>query len=495
MPSWASKRTLPAPARYAWILPLALATAANTPILHSFFRDDDFLNLYFIVNDQPWWHFLFRMHGGHLLITRNAVFALWFQVFGPDPLPYQVLALATHLVNVGLTYRVARTLTGSWRLACLTAAAWGAAASNLATLGWYSVHGQALATMTGLWVLSRLAACRAGAPCRRAAPWGWGAAMLVGGTCFGIGLGLALAMPLIAWLLLPPGRLRGDALLALVTAAGATIGVYLATASFSSSTLQVQHIGTSLQDIFSSSHLTTLLAITGRGIVSAATAVVPVLPDSPLTVGILTLVALACAWHAWHRAWRPFVACLLFALCTYEAIAVGRVPLVAALGPAATRELTQADRYQYAGPVGLLLAVAAVCATIRVANALPRSARTVALLAWATGAAATIALRPPIDHHHAAKVETEAVLSDIRRRIAAAPPGAQVRIPLAPFHSVGLINLHSYPLFPGNAAIFAVFFDDDVVDGRRVVFTTTNGAMAEGARVGRRSAALIRLTE
>ena len=63
-------------------------------------------------------------------------------------------------------------------------------------------------------------------------------------------------------------------------------------------------------------------------------------------------------------------------------------------------------------------------------------------------------------------------------------------IPNKPFGSVGMFNFGYRDRFPGSAAIFAIFYPDNVVDGRLVVFTSTDPLTLSGAR-GRRSATLL----
>src|SRR5262249_2860027 len=148
---------------------------------------DDFLNLYELVNRDAA-QFVLRMHGGHLLLVRNAVFLLSFGAFGTSPVGYFALALATHLVNVVLLFRVVRRLTGSAKLACFGASLWGTLPVDEAALTWYSVYGQVLAGMLLLAVLSGLTGAAERGRARRAAPLTWALLLLAAATSFGVGL-------------------------------------------------------------------------------------------------------------------------------------------------------------------------------------------------------------------------------------------------------------------------------------------------------------------
>src|SRR5262249_25136181 len=133
-------------------LALGLAIFVYYPITQNYFVYDDFLHLFHIANDSLL-KFLLTMHGGHLLVVRNAVFALCYHLFGTDAPAYFWVVLATHLANVLLLFLIIRALTDSARLACFGSALWGMLLVHEQTLGWFSVHGQALATTFTLGVL------------------------------------------------------------------------------------------------------------------------------------------------------------------------------------------------------------------------------------------------------------------------------------------------------------------------------------------------------
>src|SRR5262249_130424 len=99
-------------------------------------------------------------------------------------------------------------LTDSARLACFGAALWGILPVQEGTLGWYSVYGHALVATCTLLVLWGLVRATNGAPTSRWAPLGWTLLLLAGATSFGVGIGVAFAMPLVVWCLLPPAPLR-----------------------------------------------------------------------------------------------------------------------------------------------------------------------------------------------------------------------------------------------------------------------------------------------
>src|SRR6185295_3558439 len=76
------------------------------------------------------------------------------------------------------------------------------------SIGWYSVYGHVLATACILAVLVGITRVDPDQPPRAAVLLGWGLLLCVASTSFGIGLGVAIGMPVIAFLLVPAGRAR-----------------------------------------------------------------------------------------------------------------------------------------------------------------------------------------------------------------------------------------------------------------------------------------------
>jgi hypothetical protein len=78
----------------------------------------------------------------------------------------------------------------------------------------------------------------------------------------------------------------------------------------------------------------------------------------------------------------------------------------------------------------------------------------------------------------------------MRALIAAQPAGSTVTIANRTFFSVG--NQWIPPtLFPGWAGVFTIFFDENVVDGRHVVFSEPDPKVIAAAARGRRTASLL----
>jgi hypothetical protein len=124
-------------------------------ILLNYFRADDFLHLYRLVNLGPR-DMILAPFGGHMLIVRNLVMASSFTLFGLHPLPYFAGVLLTHVANSVLVFLLAERVAEDARLASLGAILFGIAPTHTQTLGWYSVYGHVLSCffmLLALWVL------------------------------------------------------------------------------------------------------------------------------------------------------------------------------------------------------------------------------------------------------------------------------------------------------------------------------------------------------
>src|SRR5262249_13592190 len=211
--------------RLAPLLPVACALFAWAPLLDNYFNGDDFVHLYDAAT-KPFASLLVLIWGGHLLVVPNAVLYGMFRLFGADPRPYFWSVLLTHALNTALLYQVIRRFAASVALACFGATLWGSAPILEGALGWYAVYGQVLLTAIVLGVLSSLGhRIAVGAPVSTRTAVCWAALLVTGSMCFGIGLGVAMAFPLVVALALPRRQLPVRSFVVLL--AGATLSYAL----------------------------------------------------------------------------------------------------------------------------------------------------------------------------------------------------------------------------------------------------------------------------
>ncbi len=464
--------------------PLVLAAVVYFPITRNYFYLDDFLNLYHIVNDSPL-RYVLRENGGHVLLVRNVLFYLTFALVGPRPELFYWSEFLTHLVNVALLFLVLQRLTGRAGLASFGAALWGASPLQEGTLGWYSVYGHALVGTMLLIVLAQ-ATRLAGLgqrPSRRQRVL-WCVLMLIGVTCFGTGVAMAVALPFTLFLLLPPAaRGRWPPLLPLVVLAPLVYVALTRLYEYSSgASAPVRAIARSIFSVLPDA-ARTFARITGVGVTRwLMGCFYPASFDAAhwYIVLLLFLVVVAlCAWRASGLARRQMAGCLLLALACYAVIAIAR----SILQVAPDTMIASLTRYHYAPTIPLTMLL---CLMLRpLVDRLAGTPGVAVLVAAYAGLIVGYAWRGPvIDRHDLEREQTREVLDAIRDAALKEPPGATVRITNVQFKAFPL-----YVFVPGWAAAFTMFNDSDMVEGRHVVFVESNPNIirshGDGRRIGR----------
>jgi hypothetical protein len=476
----------------ALAVPLALSAALWWPILGNYFHADDFLNLYQIAT-RGFLEYVTQIHGGHVLLVRNAVFWAMVRAFGPDPRPFFVVVLATHLLNVALLFVVVRRLTASALLACLAAAAWGTSPLNTGALGWYAVYGHVLAATLLVAALADVARVRPGVRVTAGRALGWGLLLLAASVSFGVGIGVAAVFPLAAVLLLPRGALGGRA--------GAALGalpVAVAVAYVGTNLVSTWVYGRSAQTVLTLlgmlRHWPSIVEMLGHLMAVGCAALVPgsLTGDAgyPRWTGVAGAAAVAAAVAAGvvrgdALARRRVAGLVVLAAGGYAVIAAGRAELFVDF-PVFAPDLAHAAttvRYHYFGP----LAVAAACAVALAALRMPVRPRAAAAAVAGVLAAATAvraARGPAVNHWDADRQAVAAALDEISAAVAAAPPGGDVYLPVRFFMPLFIAAAQDRGEFPGSPALFVIFHPDNVVDGRRVHFVTSDPRILRAAAKG-----------
>lgn len=491
VPAWPRWLAIARSADSTWaLLPLILAAVVYAPLLGNYFLSDDFLNL-FLIRNLPLPDYLLTVHGGHILVTRNAIFALCSAAFGIDPVPYFGLVLATHLLNVWLLWRLLRQLTASPRTAAFAAALWGTAPLNAGSLGWYAVYGHVVAATAILVVLTQvLDAAAAAAPPSRARRALWYLLALAAATSFGVGLGMAMALPVVIALLVPRWR-SWSRLPPLATLVVVVPALYLwltgrarvpagpsTTAAYLAAALQ--------RAVDLPPMLFHLIGYSGERLVLGYFPL-PTRYPSPLgyAVAAILLAATAAVVVRSSAARRQMVAAWLLAVACYGMIVAGRV----AFFHTSFGDIVAQARYHYAG--GLALSLVIGIALGRAGDHWPRAGtKTAALAAWALATVVAYGFSPPMDHNQEARRQAAAAAGWMRSRIRSTPPGAPVYLANRPFAGLPAAWVPATQ-FPGWAGLFTLFFPDNVVDGRRVFFVERNPSVIEALRHGRRTATLL----
>ncbi len=460
-------------------LPLALTALVFWPITRNYFFGDDLLAVYDTIH-KPLARLLLEPYGGHVMATRNVVFLLLYRLFGPNPTAYFSIVLLTHLLNVGLLFLIIRDLTGT-RLACFGAALWGAASIDEGALGWYQAYGVVMAVTAQLWIVYRLVRIRRSDRLSRLEVLSWALLLLGASTSFGTGIAITMAMPGIAWLLLPPTATRRRATFGLaLIAAGVAVG-YLALQRLAEHlfpTFQAQ-VGTMMMSVALESWHSVLWA--ARLLMMHGLTVLLLGPlahhASVASWGEVALTAAALAGagagfavaRAEER--RLMLACLLPFGTVYLMIATGRGVFLPQFGP----KMLEQAHYHYTAPMPLAILAALLLAELSRWVQPSAAAANVMLGLWyLTFTAVQLAAGPAIAHHDRERELAEKTLAQIKALVLSQPPGSDVYIRNRPFPGVGPFVIKSPEMFPGIAGLFAIYYPNQLLEERRVFFVEAN---------------------
>lgn len=481
-------RTVPGPADgpvWPIVFPLALAAWIFWPITANYFFGDDLLAMYETIH-KPLFGFLLEPYGGHVMASRNLVYLLLYHLFGLDPGLYYLVVLLTHLLNVGLLFLTVRELAGT-RLACFSAALWGSAPINQGALGWYQAYGVVLAVAAQLWILYRLARLRRTGRLSRLEVAGWGGLLLAASTCFGTGLAITMAMPAVAWLLLPAIAARRRATVGLAAVAAAVAAGYLALQRlvrflFPSDRLQMNLLVAAANHWQNALWVALLMMAHGLTALLLGPLARHVDTGSPgewaLAAAVLAATGAAFV-AATAEARRLMLACLVPFGVGYLAIAAGRVPFWPLFG---TKLIAQAH-YHYTAPVPIAILAALVLGEVaRRWQPGTTAARTVLALWFAAFAAVQVVAGRPIDHHDRERALAERTLAQIAALARSQPVGADVFIENRLFAGVGPLVIKNPQTFPGIAGLFAVYHPDQRLEGRRIFFVEANARVRDHLR-------------
>ena len=459
------------------LVPLTLTAWVYYPLTRVYFWGDDFLHLSRIASGHEW-AFILAPFGGHNLHLRNLAFVASWHLFGLHAAAWYWIVLLTHLLNVWLLFGVIAALTASARLACLGAAMWGMCPVAVGTLGVYSVYGHAMATTILLVVADGLARRSAGTPAplpgRTALLW---FALLLGGTtCFGIGVGVALAFPVVLFLLLPGAWRQRGVRLAYLALPAVTLAAYFG----------LKRLSALVEPLPAAEFIHEYMAVHGLRFAPAMLAhllgfaIASSLlgfffrPDRyPDALDCVAILAFASglgliAWRGNRKARRTGLAMVALALGAYAVVAVGR----AQISIAVWHSVAQAAaflRYHYLGTVPI---VVLVCQMLQQAGRIGWLSHAPRNLALAAGLGLLIIgkLRsaPWIDEHADARAWVARATGDIAKAVDAAPPGTTVYVENGATPAIG-VWLGTE--FPGRAGVFQLISPaSDEIDGRRVRF-------------------------
>jgi len=504
-------RRLLGPKKYI-LVPLALTTLVHHSILNHYFIGDEFIHFYNLMNFGLL-ELLLTPHGGHLLVTSNSTYFLFYELFGFETGFYYAVVLLTHILNVSLLFGVIRVFTGSTFVAAMGSTIWGVSPINEGSVGWFAVYGHVLLGTWMLWVLHDVACIsRNQAECSRWMLARWYMLMLAAATSFGFGLAMAMAFGPAVYLLLAGTDVRTRIAVRFSSLTIVIPGVYL-TLQWLHHTLSGRAVAHGVSEsierspwVLANWHIVPLafLDYLSYGIASLPIGFLVASVNSSIVAGPLQGVSLETVMHicrgiallcfigvatafyrtsAVRRSEGLGLALLVFAC--YGTIALwvglsGRGTFAEAHGmPAVVHSMTA--RYHYVAP---MLLVIIACLPFGESDRKVARRRSGFVLLSTSGALFAVlsanASRsfslPDLRAAH------EGTVARIQQIIDRAPWGSDVYIPNRPFPFWGI---DQEDLFPGWAAIFVISYPENVVDGKRVYFVENDRGLRERATAAR----------
>lgn len=462
----------------AWLvlLPIALAAFVFRPSPEQFFKGEDFYHIYRAAN-QPWAAFLLQQHSGHVYTAFSLLVAGCLTAFGMDAAGWYAVLFALHLLNVALCFRLLRVVTGDPHLAAIGALLWAVTPTHAEALTWFTLSGHVLATTMVLAVLGSAVACAArGHGPGRLRALAWMLAMPVAATGNAAGTAAVLVLPLVAFFMLPPGRVRRRIVATFV--GGMALALMLVTVARLLTDQVPGMLPSGPAPVFprgSHAEATALLfaELAKQGLIGPLLSVADPKPDASTTwlLGAAWVaLAFVAAWRADRARRRALGGALLLLAAVYGATAIGRGGMYELLARAAEGEAGTLARYHYLATAAGMLATGIVARALLEGIRVPRALVRAAPLLVAAALGVAIRERPLVlDRRTQSRVAFERVRDDIAAAIRrAAPPGAVARVPNE--HTGYLAGIVSHLTFPGWAAVFVLTHPEPTFEGRRVVF-------------------------
>lgn len=374
-------------------------------------------------------------------------------------------------------------------------ALWGILPVHQAALGWYSVYGHALAATFTLFVLAGIVRAARGGPVHPLSPLVWLLLLFAAASSFGVGIGTACAMPVVALLLLPASAVRWRVVIPLAVGALVLPWLYLGLHALYAELYGMPDASAGLELAleFWRSCARMLFNLLSWGIVSTIlgtlSGLVPFGKNSYATNGLVALYAIAVVvvyFKGPAELRLRIIGSVVLCIGAYSIIAVGRGPLAGWLFP------TQEARYHYVGTAALAIVTCLVFSGFAEWWRPGRRVTATLLLGWsAVMLFGLYWVVQPIQHYDAARRETAYVLGHIQKAIGTVQKGEDVYIENGRFHSVSFFSAENSAQFPGWAGVFSIYYPSNDVEGRRIRFVEKDLEVIASTQFGERTAGLL----
>jgi hypothetical protein len=346
--------------------------------------------------------------------------------------------------------------------------------------------------------LARLAATGERLPPRTACLWY--VLLLLGTTCFGTGIGVALVFPVILFLLLPAAWRQPGVRIAYLALPAVTLAVYFGLRTLSAwiqplpfaENMHLIAARYGLRDVPMMLLPLIGFAVGGAGLGHAFDPGRFVDARTWVTIAALVLGLGLAAWRGDWKTRRTMIAMASLALGVYGVVAAGRAHVYIMFHFPIARAAAE-PRYHYVGTIPIVILICQVLQQVgRIGwlSALPRGLLLAVGLALQVGAYLLSSFH--IEQHAATRTYVTRTFREMQDAVAASPAGTTVYIENGEMQMVlGLPWLRT--VLPGRAGLFLFLSPDDLLDGRHVRFVEPNPDIREfwNARPGSRLATLL----
>jgi hypothetical protein len=468
---------LPGIARFLVALPLVLSLGVQVRALFGTLGAEDFVELFAGVS-RGFFQFLTKLDLGPTTVVERFAYFVVHRIAGLRSWAFLLLPLALHLVAVVLLHDLLVRLTRRPYLAAAVAALWGMSALHQGTLSAFSSFGEVVAVVAGFAIVRDLVALsgeRRPPPPFALARWVF--LVLFAGASSTSGVGLVVALPILARLSLPEECGRRRAVLALSGSAGAVLVGYALYR-----VLGPEHLGrftSGVSVFFDLVPYGAALFFPGPVIAVArggAPAGAAGSPDAAIIVSIVGLVAFAgvVAWamvRADASERRRLAALFVVPGAVYAFVAFDAAHLIKVHDAA---WLSTRPEAQYVATFGLALVLARAFPELPRLDLGPPWLAPIALsavLALLAVPSAFVAARMDGGTGAATQKSVDAARTAISAVVGASPPGKDLYVWNTDFPAVSRSPVgRDRVRFPGLFAYFVLAHPQGEMDGRKVFF-------------------------
>ena len=476
---------------------ITVVLIANIHVLSSFFWRDDFLHFYQIANWNPL-EFIFFPYGGHVFIFKHTIFYSMFKLFGVNSVVYFTTVLLTHLGCAYLLFKIIHLLTGKPSLAAAGTMIWGICPVNYGTMNIYCTYGQVLVGFFFLLFLYDLLRIEKrnlffslGIAVR------WSIYLILMATSFGTGLAIGCLVPLIIVIILWKTDKKWEMAAAMLPVIAVILVLFIFKDSiyhyFSGEVYHSTFFAPGVALRYCEVILEMFFRMCAFGIYTMAAFPVFIMTYSPswtppypmlaFFISIFVVILFLVAFFHSRNHKRHYLVLSIMFLGLIGLTAYGRTLAYQAFGISVS-SASMTFRYYYVLFIPIVLILSLMVKELL--DSYPKISTVVVafiFISIATSIYPSMNLAKVIDpmqHYYAPKERKlyYETIADIKKTIRSYPAGNSVFINNKMNDQISIF-LPSDTDFPGKAAIFAIRYPNNTVEGRRVYFVENDCRVAQ----------------